>query len=161
MRWARWAAALAVLGCQSAHAGDLPDPAATPGTTDSVVTQRDIRQTICVRGYTARVRPPVSYTNRLKHRQMASEHLPGSPRNYEEDHLISLEIGGSPKDPHNLWPEPYAGRWGARTKDRLENRLHRLVCHGRIGLAVAQKAISRNWIAAYKRYVGVTPRPRR
>jgi hypothetical protein len=154
---------LAVLGCPlPVHAGDLPDPAVTPGATDPAVNQGDIRQTICVRGYTVRVRPPVSYTNSLKRRQMRREQLPGSIRDYEEDHLISLELGGSPKDPRNLWPEPYAGRWGAMVKDRLENRLHRLICSGRIRLADAQKAISRNWIAAYKRYVGVhAKQPRR
>jgi hypothetical protein len=26
---------------------------------------------------------------------------------YEEDHLISLEDGGDPTDPRNLFPEPY------------------------------------------------------
>ncbi|HXH64210.1 MAG TPA: hypothetical protein VNH42_01740 [Mariprofundaceae bacterium] len=155
MKRVGWIILLAVFGCQSAHAGDLPDPATTPGAVDARVNQANIWQTICVHGYTARVRPPLSYTNRLKRRQMADAHLPGHIRDYEEDHLISLELGGSPSDPRNLWPEPYAGPWGARTKDRLENRLHRLVCGGRIRLADAQQAISRDWIAAYRRYVGV------
>ena len=87
-----WAALAAPL---PAHAGDLPDAATTPGATDPTVNQQDIRQTICVRGYTRGVRPPVTYTNRLKRRQMRHEHLMGSSRDYEEDHLISLEIGGS------------------------------------------------------------------
>lgn len=144
-----------VLGAHGAHAGSLPDAAITPGAVDPAVNQADIRQTICVRGYTARVRPPASYTIRLKRRQMRRGHLQGSTHDYEEDHLISLELGGSPRDPRNLWPEPYAGTWGARIKDRLENRLHRLVCHGRLGLAAAQQAISHDWIDAYKRYVGM------
>jgi hypothetical protein len=29
-----------------------------------------------------------------------------SRSNYELAHLISLEIGGNPKDVRNLWPEP-------------------------------------------------------
>jgi len=29
------------------------------------------------------------------------------PSHYEEDHFISLEVGGHPKDPKNLWPEMY------------------------------------------------------
>src|SRR5216683_2609243 len=31
-----------------------------------------------------------------------------TPAHYEEDHLVSLELGGHPRDPRNLWPE----RWG-------------------------------------------------
>lgn len=146
--------ALVVLAAPPALAADLPDPVMTPGAIDPMVNQYNIGKTICVRGYTRHVRPPVAYTNRLKRRQMMLGHLPGSMRDYEEDHLISLELGGSPVDPKNLWPEPYAGLWGARAKDRLENRLHRLVCSGRLPLAEAQRAMRGNWIAAYRRYVG-------
>jgi hypothetical protein len=74
-------------------------------------------------------------------------------RDFEEDHLISLELGGSPTDPKNLWPEPYASSTGARTKDRLENALHALVCSGAIALKTAQKAIATNWYTAYLKYV--------
>jgi hypothetical protein len=45
---------------------------------------------------------------------------------YEEDHLISLEIGGAPSAEANLWPEPYNGPEGARVKDVVENKLHSL-----------------------------------
>jgi hypothetical protein len=31
--------------------------------------------------------------------------LVGNPKDYEEDHLISLELGGAPRDPKNLWPQ--------------------------------------------------------
>ena len=81
------------------------------------------------------------------------EHVPYT---HEVDHLISLEIGGS-NDIRNLWPEPYAGRWGARTKDVLENRLHDLVCSGRLSPAPAQQQEARDWVAAYRRYVGGPP----
>ena len=76
--------------------------------------------------------------------------------NYEIDHLISLELGGS-NDITNLWPEPYAGRWNARVKDNLENRLHRLVVNGELDLRTAQRVISHDWIAAYKKYFGDEP----
>lgn len=77
-------------------------------------------------------------------------------RDYEEDHLISIGIGGSPTASQNLWPEPHhvIGGWGSYAKDRLEDRLHTLVCHGRLPLAQAQQDIASDWIAAYKRYVG-------
>lgn len=74
-------------------------------------------------------------------------------------HLISLELGGSPDSPQNLWPEPHhvIGGWGSYAKDKLENRLHSMVCRRRISLEQAQRAIATNWIAAYKQYVGATP----
>ena len=78
------------------------------------------------------------------------------PYQHEIDHLISLELGGS-NAILNLWPEPYAGRWGARTKDVLENRMHSLVCSGQLSLAAAQHQEAANWVAAYRRYVGSQP----
>ena len=70
---------------------------------------------------------------------------------YEVDHLISLELGGS-NSVRNLWPEPYDIHWNAHVKDALENRLHSLVCDGTVSMETAQKAISTNWINAYKTY---------
>jgi hypothetical protein len=70
---------------------------------------------------------------------------------YEEDHLIALAVGGSPRSPKNLWPERYAGKWGARVKDRLERYLHDRVCDGTIRLAKARRAF-RNWKASFKRF---------
>jgi hypothetical protein len=77
----------------------------------------------------------------------------GKPASYEEDHLISLQLGGHPTDPKNLWPETYNTRCGARIKDVLETRLRKLVCTKKISLADAQKAIATDWIKAYKQYV--------
>jgi hypothetical protein len=134
----------------------MPDPIATPGAINPDVTQDNIDQTICVRGWTATIRPPASYTNRLKLEQMKAMNLPGSPRDYEEDHLISLEIGGNPTDPENLWPEPWDGTFGAHAKDRLENTLRKLVCSRRLTLNTAQAAIRTNWITAYQQYVSFT-----
>lgn len=124
-----------------------------PGATNPNITQDNIKTTVCVPGYTKKIRPPSSYTNKLKKQQMAALGLPGKPSDYEEDHLISLEIGGNPTDPNNLWPEPYAGEWGARKKDQLEDKLHRMVCTGQISLADAQHAIATNWIDAYNKYM--------
>jgi hypothetical protein len=54
---------------------------------------------------------------------------------YEEDHLISLEDGGDPKDPRNLWPEPYNTKvgWaimGAHQKDVVKGFIHDEICYG-------------------------------
>jgi hypothetical protein len=82
------------------------------------------------------VRPPVSYTNVLKARQLRQYGLRGPPSAFQEDHLISLELGGNPTDPRNLWPEPYPR---AAAVDRIENELNRRVCNGSLSLADAQR----------------------
>ena len=134
----------------------LPIASITPGATDPNVTQTNIGSTICVSGYTATVRPSSAYTKSLKITQLQGSYSRYSDLktgDFEEDHLISLEIGGSPSSPKNLWPEPYKGSYGARLKDQLENKLHSLVCSGGLPLKAAQDAISTNWIAAYLKYV--------
>jgi len=133
-------------------AADLPDASRTPGVINPNVTQENINQTICVSGWTKTIRPPVSYTNNLKIKQMKELGLAGDPRDYKEDHHISLELGGHPTDPKNLWPEKWEGEWGAHKKDAIETRLKRMVCAGQITLAEAQNAIATDWIAAYKKY---------
>jgi hypothetical protein len=126
-----------------------------PGATNPAVTQADIAQTVCVHGWTKTIRPPASYTNKLKLKQMAALGLTGSPHDYEEDHDISLEIGGNPTDPNNLWPEPWHGPWNAHDKDKLENALKRDVCTDKMTLSAAQAAIRTNWTAEYQRRWGV------
>ena len=139
---------------RGATAFRLPDPRCTPGAIDPAVTQSDIRSTICRSGYSASVRPPESITEREKRASMDAYGDHGSMRGYEYDHLVSLELGGAPNDARNLWPEPDLTHPSPNTKDRLENRLHRLVCDGRLSLATAQQAIARDWAAAYRRYIG-------
>jgi hypothetical protein len=108
----------------------------TPGVLNPAVTPRTLRSTICRRGWTRTIRPPVSYTNDLKRRGLHAYGLRGPPSAYQEDHLISLELGGHPTDPRNLWPEPYPR---ASVVDRIENELNALVCAGRITLAEGQR----------------------
>jgi hypothetical protein len=108
----------------------------TPGVLNPAVTQATLRSTVCKAGWTRTIRPPVSYTNALKTRQLAAAHLRGPPSAYQEDHLISLELGGSPTDPRNLWPEPYPR---AAAVDRIENDLNHRVCAGTLSLAEAQR----------------------
>jgi len=108
----------------------------TPGVLNPVVTQATIGATICKHGWTRTVRPPVSYTNALKARQLAQYRLRGPPSAFQEDHLISLELGGNPTDPRNLWPEPYPR---AAAVDQIENDLNHRVCAGSLTLAEAQR----------------------
>jgi hypothetical protein len=108
----------------------------TPGVLNPAVTQATIRETICVRGWTATVRPPSSYTTQLKGEQMRAYGLGGALVDYQEDHLISLELGGDPTDPRNLWPEPIKR---ALVVDQIENELNRKACEGSLRLAEAQR----------------------
>src|SRR4029453_19341660 len=111
----------------------------TPGVINPDVTQANIHETICVRGWTRTIRPPTSYTSELKLRQIREYGVGGSPSDYQEDHLISLELGGHPTDPRNLWPEPEPK---ALKVDRLENELNDAICSGQITLAEGQRRIS-------------------
>jgi hypothetical protein len=138
----------------AAFARDLPDPNLTPGVTNPQVTHNTIKDTICKKGWTKSVRPPVSFTDSLKVKQIAQYHYTDTnPAHYEEDHLIALELGGAPQNEKNLWPQPRSGTWTAKMKDDLENVLNKRVCSGKMTLADAQKAIRTDWTAAYRKYV--------
>ena len=158
-----------------------PRPDAFPGATNPKITPANMNQNICKKGWSTKsIRPTTSYTNTLKATQLQAlddtltNKLPrvktlsgtttrpdirkciarsSNPSCYEEDHLISLELGGHPTSPDNLWPEPWFGNWNAKVKDALENRLHKMVCDGDISLRDAQKAIATDWIGAYKQYL--------
>jgi len=106
-----------------------------PGVANPEVTQANIRTTICRSGWTKTIRPPVEYTNDLKRKQMRAYRLHGDVSAYQEDHLISLEVGGDPTDPRNLWPEPYPR---AAEVDQIENELNAKICGGALTLEQAQ-----------------------
>jgi hypothetical protein len=135
-----------------------PDAQLTPGATNPAVTQSSIAETICQRGWTATIRPPEDITDAIKLQQLQRLGIPGTREaDFEEDHLIPLQLGGAPADPANLWPEPRhsADGWNANRKDGLERVLNRKVCSGKLALAEAQQAIAQDWTAAYTRFVQV------
>jgi hypothetical protein len=117
----------------------------TPGATNPDVTLASIGKTICVSGWTAKIRPPVAYTNLLKTSQMIAYGETGPPSEFEEDHLINLGIRGAPQDPHNLFPQPRTGPRPASVEDQEETQLQRDVCSGRTTLAAAQAQILTDW----------------
>jgi hypothetical protein len=123
----------------------LPDSARTPGAILEV-TAADI----CVPGYSRRVRNVPAPVKRGVYASYGiRRHRPGD---YEVDHLISLELGGS-NSQRNLWPESFhTSPWNAHVKDDLENELHRRVCNGTLDLAVAQREIATDWVAAWRKY---------
>ena len=116
----------------------LPDNKRTPGALNPKVRQSTIKKTICKSRWTTTIRPPVAFTNALKIKQMVLYEETGLPSEYEEDHFIPLELGGAPRNPKNLWPEP---RSQSKLSDPLENKLKRKVCKGLLKLAKARAAI--------------------
>jgi hypothetical protein len=172
-----------------------PDPARTPGAANPDVTQQNIGDNICSRKWSTKsIRPTEEYTSKLKTNQLqeygdivhqASAQLVNpstgkvdttlcaahsdNPACYEEDHLISLENGGDPKDPRNLWPEPYNTHvggviMGARQKDIVEGFIHDEICHDipnskknshipattSVTLKRGQEILAGDWYACYE-----------
>ncbi|MDD4933184.1 MAG: HNH endonuclease domain-containing protein [Methylacidiphilaceae bacterium] len=149
MRYAFLASAfLIALGCSAlAQPPILPDPKLTPGDTFPVS-----RADVCVPGYSKKVRN-VPWEEKREALRRYGVPL-ADRRDYEIDHLIPLSLGGS-NSIRNLWPQSRRTQpWNAGKKDFLEDRLHKLVCSGKVDLAEAQKAISTNWIEAYQKYIG-------
>lgn len=131
-------------GCKIVNA--IEDKECTPGAIDPRVNQDNLSQTICMSGYTKTVRPPVSFTNRIKQERMAAYGFFDNPSNYELDHLVPLELGGCPDCISNLWPEPAYPTPGYHQKDIVENYLNKQVCSGKIPLQVAQDEIVSDWV---------------
>ena len=128
-------------GCVSVNA--MPDSACTPGAIFPDAT----KDKICVPGYSSKVRNvPDSVKNNAYAEYGVVSHTTGQ---YEVDHLISLELGGS-NDIANLWPEPADPRPGFHEKDKVENYLHDQVCSGNMSLQDAQVKIANDWFSVYQ-----------
>ena len=137
--------AFASSACHSSSG--LPDGHCTPGATWSRVTQGNIHSTICKSGWD-RDRPPLGEFHRGAQALSAplyGDYAGSKLSSYEEDHLIPLELGGSPTSPLNLWPEAHPTSY---TKDGVEDTLNHAVCSGRVKLAPAQRDIGHNWKTA-------------
>jgi len=143
-----------------------PDPTVTPGIANPDITQANINDTICSPNWSTKtIRQPASYANTRKQQPLAtSKFKDKTPSHYEEDHFISLELGGHPRDPKNLWPEmwgtpatPLTSKGpfpphlvGAKAKDAVENALHREVCAGTLTLKEAQHIIATDCFRFYR-----------
>lgn len=148
------ACALVYIGVHQASAADLPSPDITPGVVREGMTTEQVCGTKWgqdARAVTLTMKRHVATAYGFTPDQCPSGRV-------EYDHLISRELAGA-DDERNLWPECYEidahnAEWGAHKKDRLENRLHREVCAGRLDLGEAQRSIARDWIALYRQYFG-------
>jgi len=122
----------------------FPEPSLTPGAVATVSKEQ-----VC-----GSVRPKNRMVPTSLQRKVFEEYgIPrAESRAYEVDYLITPALGGA-DDIRNLWPQSYSSAvWNARVKDALEDRLHELVCDGRVDLMAAQRDLSSDWIAAYKKY---------
>lgn len=131
-------------GCAYASGGKLPDPACTPGAIIATATKAQV----CQAGYAKNVRDvPTSEKDAVYREYAVRSHRAGQ---YEVDHLVSLELGGS-NDVANLWPQPAEPRPGFHEKDQVEDYLHRQVCSGAVTLPQAQEQIATDWMSVYRR----------
>ncbi|MBV9231846.1 MAG: HNH endonuclease [Chloroflexi bacterium] len=138
----KWGVQTKTSGCTVR--GPLQDPACTPGAIIASAT----KDAICQSGYASSVRNvPQSEKDQVYAEYGITSHGPGQ---YEVDHLVSLELGGS-NDIANLWPEAASPKPGFHEKDKVENYLHDQVCSGAIALKDAQTQIATNWLTVYDR----------
>jgi hypothetical protein len=129
----------------SLERGVIPDGRLTPGATRAATLDE-----LCSFAH----EEVVGQVNAPLRNQVLKEYGIVNSRvgDYEIDYLIAPGLGGT-EDIRNLWPQPYTARvWNAYAKDALEERLHQMVCNRELDLAVAQRDIADDWVAAYKKY---------
>lgn len=123
----------------------LPNPNLTPGATHQVAVSE-----VCVAAHEQVVKLVSSELRQRVFREYGIANA--NPDDYEIDYLIAPGLGGR-DDIRNLWPQPKTSpTWNSEVKDELEERLHQLVCSGKLDLPTAQRDIASDWIVAYKRY---------
>ena len=144
---------VAMLVAAAVASGELPDPAKTPGVANLVLTT----EVLCAKGFSTKrwrlVTPAMKRAAYAAYGLVNHQGICVGKRGCEIDHLVPIEVGGA-NDPANLWPQPFVGTWNASRKDRLENRLHALVCSGTVSLEDAQHEIATDWISSFKARIG-------
>lgn len=158
-----------VLWLGFAYGAELRTFEEAPGEINPAVTQDNIETTICVPGWTKTVRPPVSYTNKLKAELLGvplrvrpptrghssrKAKLRTNPKlkPYELDHKVALTNGGHPRSRKNLWLQPWEGKCNARQKDHVEINANKKICSGEMTLVEGQAA-QMDWKEYYRNYI--------
>jgi len=145
---------LAAVALLTMAADLVPDDQQAPGAINAAVTQANIAETICARGWSERVRPPLSFTEPIKRRLLGA----GADQ-FELDHRVPIEVGGCPDCVSNLWLQPWRDprhhacnpdvMLDAACKDELENAVRRRICSGRMTLAQGQAIFLGDWTAGF------------
>ena len=117
--------------------------------TNPFVTQETLGQTVCVKGWTASVRPPYWTTQKLKDDMLhAAGYTWDAHAAFELDHVLPLCAGGAPLDASNLALQPIEE---AKRKDRVEAVACRCLCAGKVTLDEI-RADFKDWRVAYSKY---------
>lgn len=124
------------------------DPRVAFGVANPAVTDATARSTVCVDGWTKTVRPPASWTDKLKRAELPAG---AAMADFELDHVLPIEDGGAPRDAANLRLQRWTGPDGARAKDVLETSVHRRLCAGTLTLAQGRAELAA-WIRAHRPY---------
>jgi hypothetical protein len=132
--------------------GTKPDRQCSPGAYYSALT----KSRICADDFRT---DPIRVVPQSEKNDVLTEY--GMPvmkygKTLEIDHIVSLELGGS-NDIANLFPEKRDVSPGYKVKDKLENKLHDLVCDGKRQLRATQRRIASDWQKLYKDVYGVEP----
>lgn len=127
-----------------------PDPVLTPGEVRTGVT----RAQSCAIKWGTDERAVTSAMRRQVYREYGYPLGNADPRcPCVVDHRVPRELLGADKLA-NLWVQTAKN---ARTKDRLENLIHRLMCAGKLTLAEAQGVFLGDWREGYHSYFGQDP----
>jgi len=144
-----------VFAINSSADDSLLDRVKTPGVLNPDVTQATLNTTVCVPNWTKTIRPPASYTNKLKAKQLAdARYTDKDMTHYEEDHFVPLSSGGNSTAEGNLWAQPRFGNNASADKDIVESGVHRDLCKGKLTLQQAQNIFLsdwRLWLEQYKK----------
>ena len=116
----------------------LPNPKLTPGRVARTEKER------------------AGITLQLEQKVFARYRLPWERRiQFKIDRLIPAELGGA-DTLDNLWPQSVRARpYGSDRKELLTEVLLKKIREGKLTVAQAQEAISRDWIDAFVDHVGM------
>jgi hypothetical protein len=132
--------------------GAEPDPRCSPGAYYSGLTTG----VVCASGFRTSTIRNVPQSEKFAVEQEYRLRPGYYGYTLEIDHIVPLELGGS-NEIANLFPEEANAHPGYRAKDRLENRLHDLVCSGAMTLGAARTGIAADWERLYRDVFGAAP----
>lgn len=121
----------------------LPSNTLTPGATAKVDEAK-----LCAPDFA-----PTPLSDKKKQEALSNYGLGRNAGDHVVNFLIPQNLGGS-DSVDNLWPMSPKGEFGADKKEQLDAKLHELVCSKQLKLGEAQKAERKDWVKAYRQYVG-------
>ncbi len=142
--------AASVMALPAMAAAQLPNNYYTPGKAEKV----DVKQ-LCAATFESSAKPVADWQ-----KNSALERYGVRPENFsgELEHLVPVSLGGT-NDPDNLYPFHAQGEYTAEAKQRLAQKLHELVCDGKLSLKQAQDVFKKDWTKGYKQYLGAMNAP--